>query len=141
MSVSLRVWRGDRPAVTRGGRGITHRGWRCTHGLDRRAASVRLLRRRARAVVGEAPGDRDPMGDLRRIRETRLAHERRDALSEVVSQALASVVEASQETVGAHLLSSEVKQVQRAAGFEYPPCLVQRVHFLFWTEVVEHQGG
>jgi hypothetical protein len=51
------------------------------------------------------------MGYLRRIRETRLAHERRNAVSEVVSQALASVVEASDKTVGAPLRFSEVKHV------------------------------
>jgi hypothetical protein len=51
------------------------------------------------------------MGYLRRIRETRLAHERRNAVSEVVSQALASVVEASYKTVGAPLRFSEVKHV------------------------------
>ena len=82
------------------------------------------------------------MGYLRRIRETRLAHERRNAVSEVVSQVLASAmeasVEASDKTVGAHLRSSEVKQVQGAAEFEYPPCFIQRLLFLLWTEVVEH---
>ena len=80
-------------------------------GLDRRVASIGPLARRARTVVGEAPGNRNPMGYLRRIRETRLAHERRNAVSEVVSQALASVVEASDKTVGAPLRFSEVKHV------------------------------
>jgi hypothetical protein len=111
------------------------------HGLDRRVPSVGPLTWRARAVIGEAPSDRDSMSDLRRIRETRPPHERRNALSEVVSQALASVVEASYETVEAHLRTSEVKQVQGAAGFEYPPCLTQRLRFFFRPEVVEHQGG
>jgi hypothetical protein len=81
------------------------------------------------------------MGYLLRIRETRLPHVRRNAISEVVSQALASVVEASDKTVGANLLSSAVKLVQGAVGFEYPPCLIQRLLFFFWPEVVEHQGG
>jgi len=84
------------------------------------------------------------MGYLCRISETRLAHERRNATSEVVSQVLASVVEAveaSDKTIGAHVGSSEVKQVQGAAGFEYPPYLIQRLLFLLWREVVEHQGG
>src|SRR5215207_10510701 len=96
------------------------RWWRRTHRLGRRVASVGPLTWLARAVVGQAPGDRDSMGYLCRIRETRLAHERRNAVSGVVSQVLASVVEAveaSDKTIGAHVGSSEVKQVQGAAGF------------------------
>src|SRR5918995_2603529 len=141
MSVSLRVWRGDRPALTGGGRGITHRWWTRTRGLGRLVTSLGPHAGHARTVVGEVPGDRASRGDLRRIRETRLAHESRNAISEVVSQALASVVQTSDKTVGPHLRSSEIKQVQGAPGSEYTPCLIQRLLFLLRPEVVEHQGG
>src|SRR5215207_966334 len=100
------------------------RWWRRTGELGRRVPSVGPLTRRARAVVGQAPDDRDSVGYLRRIRETRLAHEHRNTVPEGVTPALASAVEASHKTIGAHLLSSEVKQVQGAARFEYPPCLI-----------------
>src|SRR5215217_3055268 len=81
------------------------------------------------------------MGNLSRICETCFAHERRNAVSEVVSQALASVLEASDKTVGPHLRSSEVNQVQGAAGFEYPPCLRQCLLLLVWLKVMEHESG
>ena len=81
------------------------------------------------------------MGNLRRICETCFAHERRNAVSEVLSQALASMLEASDKTVGSHLRSSKVNQVQRASGFEYPPCLLQCLLLLVGFEVVKHKGG
>ncbi len=77
------------------------------------------------AVVGDASDeDRDSTGNLHRIRETCFAHECRDAVSEVVSQEFASVLQAGHKTVGPHLCPSEVEQVQRAAGFEYSLYLV-----------------
>jgi len=62
-------------------------------------------------------------------------------VSEVVSQTLASMLEASDKTVGSRLRSSKVNQVQGAAGFEYPPCLLQCLLLLVCLEVVEHEGG
>src|SRR5918994_5365933 len=91
------------------------------------------------SVVRDTSEDRDSMSNLRRICESCFAHECWNAVSEVVSQALASVLEASDKTVGSYLRSSEVKQVQGATGFEYPPCLIQHLLFLFRPEVVEHQ--
>jgi hypothetical protein len=81
------------------------------------------------------------MSNLRRICETCFAHEYWNAVSAVVSQALASVLEASDKTVGSYLRSSEVKQVQGATGFEYPPCLLQCLLLLIWLEMVKHEGG
>src|SRR5215207_209079 len=135
------AWRPARGDRKRSRNHSTLRWWRRSPGLGRRVESVGPLTRRARTVVGEAPGDRDSMGDLRQIRETRLTHERRNAVSEVVTQALASLVQTSEKTVGSRRRSSEVKQVQGASGFEYPPCLIQRLLFLLRPEVVEHQGG
>jgi len=51
------------------------------------------------------------------------------------------VLEASDETVGSYLRSSEVEQVQGGVGFQYPPCLLQCLLLLVGFEVVEHEGG
>ena len=107
----------------------------------RRLGSAGLRTQRSCSVVRDTPEDRDSMGNLRRICETYFAHECRNAVSEVVSQTLASMLEVSDKTVGSHLRSSKVEQVQGATGFQYPLCLLQCLLLLVWLEVVEHEGG
>ena len=103
--------------------------------------SAGLRTQRSCAVVRDTSEDRDSVGNLRRICETCFAHECRNVVSEVVSQTLASMLEASDKTVGLRLRSSKVNQVQGVAGFEYPPCLLQCLLHLVCLEVVEHEGG
>src|SRR5215211_6786425 len=102
--------------------------------------SAGLRTQRSCAVVRDTSEDRDSVGNLRRICETCFAHECRNAVSEVVSQTLGSGLEASDKTVGSHLRSSKVNQVQGGVGFQYPPCLLQCLVLLVWIEVVEHEG-
>src|SRR5215203_7207201 len=95
---------------------------------------------RARPVERRAPDSGHAMAALRRVAKPRLAHERRDAVAEVVLQPRAVVQQPGDPPLLVRHGAAEVEQVKAALRAQDATHLAQGRPLLLVIEVMEHEG-